>query len=124
MLAENRICPPLSAPTEMPIQARNLAELLRDLGLVLRRRLRAVEDRALLAKSSPRWGSQLALQFVNLRASVQLRAMVEDWPLHRIQAAVEAQRLEPLRPWSVLLIWLAAGGLAVALAAGMLRGLP
>ena len=124
--------------------------MLRDLGLVVRRRTRdgAGTDRAPLPVSSLRWDSQLALQFVNLRASVQLRAMVEDWPLHRIQAAVQEQRLETLRPQdgcptypghrrgaetgldrldrqaTMFLIWLAAGGIAAVLAVGILGGLP
>src|SRR5262249_9191997 len=100
MVAQNRICLTASATTEAPDQARTLAELLRDLGLVLRWRWRhaAGVDRASLLLQSLRWENKLALAFVNLRASVRLRAMIEDWPLQRIQEAVEAQRLETLRP--------------------------
>ena len=47
---------------------------------------------------SLRWDSRLALRFVNLRVSVQLRAMVEDWPLDRVQDTVKALRLEMHRP--------------------------
>jgi hypothetical protein len=100
MVAENRICRSLSTMTEMPGPARNVAELLCDLGLVLRWRIRRVDGTkgASLLMQSLCWDSQLALGFVNLRAAVQLRAMVEDWPLHRIQETVQAQRLESLRP--------------------------
>jgi hypothetical protein len=85
--------------TKAPIPARNIAELLRDLGLVLRWNMRRATrtKRVLLFLQSLRWDSQLALRFVNLRVSVQLRAMVEDWPLHRIQETVQAQQLETLR---------------------------
>jgi hypothetical protein len=98
MVAENRICHSLSTMTEMSSAARNLAELLCDLGLVLRWRMRreAGMQRAPLLLQSLRWDSQLALRFRNLRASIQLRAMVEDWPLHRIQESVQAQQLEAL----------------------------
>jgi hypothetical protein len=100
MVAENRICSSLCAMTEMTVPARNVAELLCDLGLVLRWCLHraAGTKRASLLLQSLRWDSQLALQFVTLRATVQLRAMVEDWPLHRIQETVQAQWLETLRP--------------------------
>jgi hypothetical protein len=100
MVAGNRICRSLSALTEMPAPARNMAELLCDLGLVLRWRMHreAGTARASLLLQALRWDSQLALQFVNLRASVQLRAMVEGWPLNRIQETVQAQRLETLCP--------------------------
>jgi len=86
--------------TKVPIPARNMAELLRDLGLVLRWRMRRATGtkRVVLLPQSLRWDSQLALQFVNLKLSVQLRGMVEGWPLHRIQETVQAQRLETLRP--------------------------
>jgi len=94
MAAENRIC--LSTMTEMAVPARNMAELLCDLGLVLRWRVYggAGTKRASLPLQSLRWDSQLALQFVNLRSVVQLRAMVEGWPLRRIQEMVQAQGLE------------------------------
>jgi hypothetical protein len=100
MVAENRICCSLCTMTKASIPARNMAEFLRDLGLVLRWRMRRATRtrRALLLLQSLRWDSQLALRFVNLRVAVQLRAMVEDWPLHRIQETVQAQRLETLRP--------------------------
>jgi hypothetical protein len=73
--------------------------LLCDLGLVLRWRMRRTTGtrRVSLLLQSLRWDSQLALRFVNLRVSVQLRAMIEDWPLHRLQETVQAQRLEMLR---------------------------
>jgi len=98
MVAENRIC--LSTMTEIPVPARNVAELLCDLGRVLRWRTHrgAGNKQASLLLHSLRWDSQLALRFVNLRAAVQLRAMVEDWPLHRIQETVQAQRLETRCP--------------------------
>jgi hypothetical protein len=94
MVVQNRTCHSLSTMTEMSIPARNLAELLCDLGLVLRWRLRhgAGTERV---PSSLRWDSVLALGFVNLRASVQLRAMVEDWPLHRIQESLGYQAGQP-----------------------------
>src|SRR5262249_51152447 len=94
---------------------------------------------------APRWERQLALGFVNLTPSVRLRALVEDWPLHRIQEAVQAQRLETLRAHeryptgigpdrgaslasqrpgcSGLLAWLAACGLAAGIVAGLIGGL-
>jgi hypothetical protein len=98
MVAQNRICHPTSATTEAPVPAQTLAELLRDLGLVLRRRFRhgAGLERAALLLQSLRWENKLALAFVNLRSSVQLRAMVEDWPLQCIQEAIQEQRLETL----------------------------
>jgi hypothetical protein len=93
MTAENRMC--LSTMTEMPAPARNVAELLCDLGLVLRWREHCgAGTKGASLPQSLRWDSQLALQFVNLRAVVQLRAMVEGWPLHRIQETVQAQGLE------------------------------
>jgi hypothetical protein len=101
MLAENRVCHSLSSVTEKAVPARNMAELLCDLGLVLRWRMQsgAGMGRAPLLLQSLRWDSQLALRFVNLKASVQLRAMVEDWPVHRIQESVQEQRREtPGRP--------------------------
>jgi hypothetical protein len=86
--------------TEKPAPPRNVAELLCDLGLVLRFCIYrgAGTKGASLPLQPLRWESQLALRFVNLRAAVQLRAMVEDWPLQRIQETVQAQRLETLRP--------------------------
>jgi len=100
MVAQNRICHPSSATTEAPVPAQTLAELLRDLGVVLCRSMRHAvgTERASPPLQSLRWDSKLALEFVNLRASVQLCAMVEDWPLKRIQEVVQAQRLETLRP--------------------------
>jgi len=97
MVAENLICRSLSTMPQVPIPARNMAQLLCDLGLVLRWRMQrgAGTKRASLLRQSLCWYSQLALQFVNLRAAVQLRAMVEDWPLHLIQEAVQAQRQCP-----------------------------
>jgi hypothetical protein len=94
MVAENRICHPLSTMPEMNVPARNVAELLCDLGFVLRWRMRrgAAIQQAPLLLQSLRWDSQMALQFVNLSTSDQLRAMVEDWPLQRIQEYVQAQR--------------------------------
>jgi hypothetical protein len=96
MVAQNRICRPSSTSTEAPAPAQTLAESLRDLGVVLRWRMRHATgtERASLLLQSLRWDSKLALEFVNLRASVQLRAMVEAWPLERIQEFVRAQRLE------------------------------
>src|SRR5262249_28120972 len=100
MAAEHRICRSSSTRTELPVAARNVAELLRDLGLILRWGMRrgAGTNRVSLLLQFLCWESQLALEFLNLRASVQLRAMVEDWPLHRIQEAVQVQRCETLRP--------------------------
>jgi hypothetical protein len=148
MVAQNRICHPTSATTEAPVPAQTLAELLRDLGLVLRRRFRhgAGLERAALLLQSLRWENKLALAFVNLRSSVQLRAMVEDWPLQCIQEAIQAQRLEtlPLQAGHTrrvgrqaadlenkragftqpsFLIWLAACVFAAGLAAGIIGGL-
>jgi hypothetical protein len=81
----------------MPVPARNVAELLCDLGILLRwRHSGAGTKGAPLRLQSLRWDSRLALRFVNLRAAVQLRAMVEDWPLQRIQDAVHAQQLPKL----------------------------
>jgi hypothetical protein len=45
-----------------------------------------------------RWDCELALKYVALSRSVQLRAMVEDWPFHRIKEAVLAQTGETGRP--------------------------
>jgi hypothetical protein len=141
-------CRSLSATTKAPAPARTLAELLRDLGVVLRWRMRhgAGTDGAPLLLESLRWDSNLALAFVNLRASVQFRAMVEDWPLPRIQEAVRAQLVDTLRPQEgdpprislhpgadvenerdglqrpEFLIWLAAYVFAVTLAAGVIGG--
>jgi hypothetical protein len=149
MVAENRICQPSPATTEAPVPARTVAELLCDLGVVLRRHMRhgAKTERASLPPQPLGWERNLALGFVNLSASVQLRAMVEDWPLHRIQEAVRAQRLETLRaqggyPTRLgphrgadlenkraglrppgLLLWLVACGFAAGLAAGIIGGL-
>ena len=85
---------------EVSIPARNIAELLHDLGVVLHWRLRRAVGtrRALLLLQSLRWDSRLALRFVKLNVSLQLQAMVEDWPLQRIQETVQAKRLEALRP--------------------------
>jgi hypothetical protein len=100
MLAQNRICNPPSGTTEVLIPARNLAELLRDLGVVLSRRIHrgTGNDSAQLQLQSLGWESKLALGFVNLRPSVQLCAMIEDWPFHRIQEVIQAQQLDRLRP--------------------------
>jgi hypothetical protein len=86
--------------TEMSLPARNLAELLCDLGRILRshRHRRGGTKPASVSLQSLRWENQLALRFVQLSVSVQLRAMVEDWPLHRIQKEIGAQRLETVRP--------------------------
>jgi hypothetical protein len=85
-----------SSPTmsNAAIPARNMAELLYDLGLVLRWRMRHATrtKRALLFLESLRWDSQLALRFVNISVSVQLRAMVEDWPLYRICGSIRLAR--------------------------------
>jgi hypothetical protein len=148
MFAENRICHPSSATPQVPAPARTLAELLRDLGVVLRWRMRhgAETGRTPLLPQLLRWDGKLALEFVSLRPAVQLRAMVEDWPLDRIQEAVRAQRLETLRPQEgpptrtgphhgadlenrragrrrpAFLTWLAAG-FAAGLDAGFIGGL-
>jgi hypothetical protein len=100
MVAENRIHHSLSAMAKAPTPPRNMAEFLRDLGVVLRWRMRRTAGmrRALLFLQSLRWDGRLALRFTSLRLSVQLRAMVEDWPLNRVQDTVEALRLEMLRP--------------------------
>ena len=98
MVAVNLICRSLSTMIERPVPARNVAELLCELGLILRWRMQRGAGTKPAWLRSLRWDSQLALRFVNLRAAVQLRAMVEDWPLHRIQETVQAQRLETLRP--------------------------
>jgi hypothetical protein len=94
MVGENQAWCSSPTMTTAAIPARNLAELLSDLGLVLRWRMRHATrtKRAFLFLKSLRWDSRLALRFVNLRVSVQLRAMVEDWPLHRIQETVRAER--------------------------------
>ena len=143
MAAENRITRCLSRMTGVPIPEQNLAESLRELGLLLHRRMRrgAKTNGASRLQPSLGWDSQVALRFVNLRPSVQLRAMVEDWPLHRIQEAIQAQRAEPPRYqegdptdpnlpraatagnnltgvlWPVVLIGLAAWGVAALLSA-------
>jgi hypothetical protein len=67
--------------------------LLYDLGRVLRWRLRHATGakRVFLLLRFLRWDNQLALGFATLSVATQLRAMVEDWPLHRIQATVHAQ---------------------------------
>jgi hypothetical protein len=95
MVAVDKTCCSSPTMTKAAILARNMAELLCDLGLVLRWRMRHATrtKRALLFLESLRWDSQLALRFVNLRVSVQFRAMVEDWPVHRIQETVRAERL-------------------------------
>jgi hypothetical protein len=126
--------------------AQSIAELLRDLGVVLRWRMQrgAGTDRAPLLPQQLGWESRLALRFVDLRTSVQVRAMVEDWPLSRIQEVVQAQGLETLGPQEGflshigpqrgadrkdkraghrrpgLLIWPAACGFAAGLAAGII----
>jgi hypothetical protein len=149
MITQNRICRPLSATTEAPVTTRTLAELLRDLGVVLSRRMRhqVRMDDVSLHPQSLRWESNLALGFVNLRPSVQLRAMVEDWPLYRIQEAIHKQQFGTVQPHegyprrigpqrgaeqknkraglrgARLLIWLAACGFAAGLAAGIIGGL-
>jgi hypothetical protein len=81
---------------DMSLLARNLAELLCDLGRVLRstRHCAAGTKSASVPLQSLRWENQLALRFVQLSAGVQLRAMVEDWPLHQIQEAIWTQRIE------------------------------
>jgi hypothetical protein len=90
---------PLLARIKAPEPAQNLAEVLCALGWVLRRRLQRDQGRktALPIFERLRWDSKLALQFVNLRAAVQFSAMVEDWPVRRIQEAVVLQRLKSLR---------------------------
>jgi hypothetical protein len=100
MVKENRIYHSLFAMTRTPLPARNAAEFLRDLGLVLRQRMRRMVGarRALLFLRALCWDGRLALRFTSLGLSVQLRAMVEDWPLSLIQDTVAAQRLETLRP--------------------------
>jgi hypothetical protein len=149
MLAENRIGGPASAGTQTPAPPRNLAELLHDLGMVLRWRMSHAAGSVHLPPSleSLRWESLLALRFVNLRASIQLRAMVEDWPLPRIQEAVQSAALEtprpqtgspgPAEPRTVAhpeekraddqrpgsVIWLAVCGIAIGLATGIMGGL-
>jgi hypothetical protein len=144
---ETRIRRCSSATTEAPVPAQTLAELLRDLGMVLRRRMRhwTGTGRASPPQPSLRWENKLALAFVNLRASVQLRAMVEDWPLHRIQEAIQAQQLETPGPREEyptgvgphlgaelenkraglpgFLSWLTACGLIAGLATGIIWGL-
>jgi hypothetical protein len=148
MVAENRFCRSLAATTQASAPARTLAELLRDLGAVLRWRVRhgAGTDCAPVLPESLRWDSKLALAFVNLRTSVQLRAMVEDWPFQRIQEAVGAHQLERFGPqegYTIpigphrgakledkragprppgLLTWLIACGFAAVLAAGIIGG--
>jgi hypothetical protein len=100
MVAENRIYHFLSAMINAPKPARNTGEFLCDLGMVLRRRMYGTTGarRALWFLQSLRWDGRLALRFTSLGLSVQLRAMVEDWPLNRVQDTVKAQRLEMLRP--------------------------
>jgi hypothetical protein len=108
MFEQNRLFSPLSIVFEKPIPARNIAELLCDLGILLRRRLRrgAGTNRGALRVQSLRWDGQLALGFVNLTASIQLRAMVEDWPLSRIQETIQSQRLDTPRPENdTRLVW-------------------
>jgi hypothetical protein len=97
MVAENRMYHSLSVT---PTPPRNVGEFLRDLGGVLRWRMRhtAGARRAILFLQSLRWEGRLAFRFTNLRLSVQLRAMVEDWPLDRVQDTVKAHRLEVHRP--------------------------
>jgi hypothetical protein len=90
---------PSSIMFEKPIPARNIAELLCDLGMLLRWRMRrrAGTDRGAPRVQSLRWDGQLALGFVSLPAPIQLRAMVENWSLSRIQEALQSQLLETLR---------------------------
>jgi hypothetical protein len=97
---QNRIYHSLSAMTKAVIPARNAGEFLRDLGLVLRQRMRRTTGarRALLFLQSLRWDGRVALRFTSLGLSLQLRAMVEDWALDRIQDTIETQRLETLHP--------------------------
>ena len=99
MLAQNRGFCPFAIAFEKRTPARNIAELLCDLGILLRWRIRrgAGTDRGALRVQSLRWDGQLALGFVSLPASVQMRAMVEDWSLSRIQEALQSQLLETLR---------------------------
>ena len=96
MSTENRIYHSLTAMTKPVIPARNTAEFFRDLGLVLRQRMRRTTGtrRALLFLQSLRWDGRVALRFTSLDLSLQLRAMVEDWPLDRIQDTIDTQRLE------------------------------
>jgi hypothetical protein len=83
-----------------PVPARNLAELLCDLGRVLQRHAhRAPGTKEASARlRALRWDCDFALKYVALSRSVQLRAMVEDWPFHRIKEAVHAQMEESGRP--------------------------
>jgi hypothetical protein len=93
MVAKNCICRCSSTLTSVSAPPRNLAELLSDLGRVLHWRLRraAGAKRVFLLLRLLRWDSRSALGFASLSVSIQFRAMVEDWPLHRIQATVQAQ---------------------------------
>jgi hypothetical protein len=83
-----------------PVPPRNLAELLCDLGRVLQRQARreAGPKAASARLRVLRWDCEFALKYVALSRSVQFRAMVEDWPFHRINEAVHAQPGEMCRP--------------------------
>ncbi len=93
MVANNRFYPTPSIKADRFNPARNIAELVCDLGLLLRWRMRnqPVTQRTLLVRRSLRWDSELALRFVSLPVAVQFRAMVENWPVPRIQEVVQAQ---------------------------------
>src|SRR5262245_36486657 len=85
----------------MPIPPRNVAELLCDLGQVLRwsmSRSGAGTKREAATTQLRGGGTHVSQQFVKLSLSVQLRAMVEDWSLHQILEAIRAQGNEPLCP--------------------------
>jgi hypothetical protein len=79
--------------TESLNQAQNLAESLCQLGVFVRLGMqrRARTERAPVPLKSLTSISQLALRFVTSSSLVQLRAMVEDWPLDRIQAEIRSQ---------------------------------
>jgi hypothetical protein len=83
-----------------PVPARNLAELLCDLGRILQRQqYREAGTKPASARlRALRWDCEFALKYVALSRSVQLRAMVEDWPFDRIKEAVHAQPGETGRP--------------------------
>lgn len=163
MLGENRICRRSRVTTEAHLPTPTMAESLRDLGVVLRQRTRhgaetdfvpcrrmgheARTDLAFLLLRPLRWKSKLALEFITLRESVQLRAMVEDWPLHRIQEVIRTSRLEarcaqercltrigPQRitdpvnkcawlRWAAFVIWLTAFVFAADLVMEFIKGL-
>src|SRR5258708_6234004 len=83
-----------------PIPAPNWAESLCELGWALRRQMHcgAGTKAAWGPLDSLPWFSQLALRFLKLSRSVQFRAVVEDWPLHQIEEAVQAQLVPAGRP--------------------------